>query len=156
MSKQSREMSLRLFACDCAVRAFDRWIKSGREPDPRCLDLIEKVRAVAEGKSPIGELAAAREVADVVTKEMVKAESRLVDAATEQGRDMGDVIREQMSWYGAMNCMHAACMDDYELAAEYAAREGRREARRVNDEKQEIEWQEKRLVKLQIIPRARL
>lgn len=154
-AQKTRETALRLFACDCASRALKRWVKSGRQPDPRWYEVLKKVRAVATGKSPPGELVAAGELADRASKEFIENECDPSHVAKSQGCDLREVIHEQLSWYGALNCVHAACADYYEDAAEYAAREGRREARRVNDEEREIAWQTKRLEKLRIIPRPR-
>lgn len=154
IASQSREMALRLFACDCASRALDRWVKSGREPDRRTWEVIDKVRAIASGLAPISDLAVARELAGRVTEEFIKNEDASGALRGLSGAELSFAIREQLSWYGALNAVHATCNSDYEDSAEYAAREGRREARRVGDEEQEIEWQEKQLEKLRIIPQC--
>ena len=151
---QSREMALRLFACDCASRALDRWVKSGREPDPRNRDIIRTVRAVANGHAPITELAEARELASQLSREFIQNERDPSEISRTQQIELSKVIREQLSWYGALNAVSCACNEDYEDAAEHAAREGRREARRAGDEQQEIAWQTKRLEKLRIITRT--
>jgi hypothetical protein len=149
---QSREMALRLFACDCASRALNRWVKSGREPDPRNWEVIRKVRAVSNGLAPVSELAVARELADQACKEYIAKESQSCQLESTR-EDMSFTIKEQLLWYGALNAVSATCNPDYEDAAEYAAREGRREARRVGDEEREIAWQTTILEKLRIIPR---
>lgn len=141
------DSALRLFACECASRALHRWSTSGREPDGRLLEAVRKSRAVAEGSLPVSELAVARRLADEAISEMSKRESVPLEVGIEE---YGDIIREQMSWYGAVNASHAACHENCVLAAEFASREARREARRVGDEGNEIEWQEERLVDLQI------
>jgi len=147
---RSREMALRLFACDCAVRALHRWMSSGREPDQRNWEVIRKVRSVAEGRAPESEIEAARELKDEVSREFIESEV----TPTGSTEEISASIREQLSWYGALNAVSATCNPDYEDAAEYAAREARREARRVGDEPQEIMWQVKRLEQLRIIPRG--
>lgn len=141
MGRQSREALLRLFACDCASRALGRWVLSGRSPGPACWEVLAMVRAVADGSAPPSHLIKARDLADRICKETVAEELELS-------------LRDQMSWYGAINAVCATCHPDYEDAAEYAAREGRRESRRVGDEEREIAWQTERLERLRIIPRV--
>lgn len=54
---------LRLFACDCALRALEREQKAGRESDPRSWAAVEVARQYAAGLATDEQLTAARAAA---------------------------------------------------------------------------------------------
>lgn len=57
------EREARLFACDCADRALDRWVKMGIV-DPRSREVATVARRYALGKATAAELCAAEYIAE--------------------------------------------------------------------------------------------
>jgi len=110
---------------------------SGREPDWRFFEAIQKVRSIVYFLLPLSELEPVRLSVKEAIGDFIRSE-----------RDSDLDLDGQMKWYGALNSVSATCNQDCEKAAEYAAREARREARRFGDERSEIKWQKAYLAKL--------
>ena len=103
------EREARLFACDCAERALDLWVKSGTV-DPRSRAAVDVARRFANGEATVDErdTAKAAAIAAVRAAAWNTARAEAWDAARTSARTTAEAAAWNAAWDAARTSAEAA------------------------------------------------